>query len=121
MSGRATRSSIHWVDSPDDEGETTNGSEEVADLATLAHGHAAAVVGELPDDDEVGNAGNGVPAPLLGGRLAAESGEETSQDHDDVGNNGNEDVATAEASKKGEVEKKERSGDGPVNVTSPVD
>jgi hypothetical protein len=66
------RSNLHGVDGPDDEGEATNGSEEVADLATLGGGSVAAVEDELPDNDEVGNAGNGVPAPLLGGLLRAE-------------------------------------------------
>ena len=112
---------LHGVDSPDDEGEATNGSEEVANLATLGGGSVAAVEDELPDNDEVGNAGNGVPAPLLGGLLRAERGEEASEDHDDVGNNGNQDVGTGKTSEQRKVEKKERGGDSPVNVAGPVD
>lgn len=111
---------LHRVDGPDDEGEATNGSEEVADLATLGDSGVAAVVDELPDDDEVGNAGNGVPAPLLGGLLRAEGGEETGEDHDDVGNNGDQNVGTGKTSEQSKVEKQERSGDGPVDVASPV-
>lgn len=115
------QSNLHGVDSPDDEGEATNGSEEVANLATLGGGGVAAVVDELPDNDEVGNAGNGVPTPLLGSLLRAERGEETSENHDDVGNNGDQDVGTGKTSEQRKVEKQERGGDGPVNVTSPVD
>jgi hypothetical protein len=115
------RSNLHGVDGPDDEGEATNGSEEVADLATLGGGSVAAVEDELPDNDEVGNAGNGVPAPLLGGLLRAERGEETSEDHDDVGNNGDQDVGTGKTSEQRKVEEEERGGDGPVDVASPVD
>lgn len=108
------------VDSPDDKGEASNGSEEVANLATLTEGSSTAVDGELPDHDEVGNAGNRVPAPLGSGLLVTESGEETGQDHDDVGNDGDEDVAAAEASEKSQVEKEEGSSHAPVNVTGPV-
>ena len=115
------RSNLHGVDSPDDEGEATNGSEEVANLATLGGGGVAAVEDELPDNNEVGNAGNGVPAPLLGGLLRAEGSEKAGEDHDDVGNNGDGDVGTGKASEQGQVEEKERSGDGPVNVAGPVD
>lgn len=114
------RPNLHRVDSPDDEGEATNGSEEVANLATLGGGGVAAVDNELPDDNEVGNAGNGVPAPLLGGLLRAERGEKAGEDHDDVGDNGDQDVGTGKTSQQGEVEEQERSGDGPVNVASPV-
>ena len=112
---------LHGVDGPDDEGEATNGSEEVANLATLGGGGVAAVEDELPDNNEVGNAGNGVPAPLLGGLLRAERGEKAGEDHDDVGNDGNQDVGTGKTSEQGQVEEEERSGDGPVNVASPVD
>ena len=112
---------LHGVDSPDDKGEATNGSEEVANLATLGGSGVAAVIDELPDNDEVGNAGNGVPAPLLGGLLRAEGSEETSENHDDVGNNGNQDVGTGKTSEQSKVEEQKRGGDGPINVTGPVD
>lgn len=79
------------------------------------------MVDELPDNDEVGNAGNGVPAPLLGGLLRAEGSEETSENHDDVCNNGDQDVGTGKTSEQRKVEEQKRSGDGPVNVTGPVD
>ena len=112
---------LHRVDGPDDEGEATDGSEEVANLATLGSGSVAAVEDELPDNNEVGNAGNGVPAPLLSGLLRAERGEETSENHDDVRNDGNQDVGTGKTSEQSKVEEQERGGDGPVNVAGPVD
>lgn len=104
LQSMAPQGNLHGVYSPDDEGEATNGSEEVANLATLGSSSVAAVEDELPDNDEVGNAGNGVPAPLLGGLLRAERGEETSEDHDDVGNNGDQDVGTGKTSEQSKVE-----------------
>ena len=79
------------------------------------------MVDELPDNNEVGNTGNGVPAPLLGGLLRAEGSEETSENHDDVCNNGDQDVGTGKTSEKSKVEEQKRGGDGPVDVTGPVD
>lgn len=111
---------LHRVDGPDDKGESSNGAKELADLATLGHSLAAAVNSEVPDNNEVGNAGNGVPAPLLRSSLAAECGKETSQDHDEIGDNGHEDVTAAKASKKSKVEEKKRSSNRPVNVTCVV-
>ena len=75
----------------------------------------------MPDDDEVGNASHGVPAPLLRGTFCAVGSEETGQDHDDIGDNSHEDVSTVHAGEKSKVEEEERGGDGPVNVTSEED
>ena len=110
----------NWVDGPDDKSETTNGSEKVTDLATLGEGSTTSVKGEHPDDNEVGDAGNGVPAPLLRSTLAAKGGKETGKDHDDIGNKSEEDVTTAKTSEEAEIEKEERSGKGPVDISCPV-
>lgn len=112
---------LHWVDGPDDESEATDGSEEVADLATLGSSSRATVDDEHPDDNEVGDASNGVPAPLLWSALSAESSEETGQDHDDVGDDGEHDAATVHASEECKVEEQKWSGERPVDVSSPVD
>lgn len=111
----------HWVDSPDDKSEASDGSEESTDLATLGLGFAATVNSEDPDDNEVGNASNGIPSPLLGSALVSKCSEKASQDHNDVCDEGNNDVTTAKSSKESKIEKQERSGHGPVNVTCPVD
>jgi hypothetical protein len=114
-------SSLHWVDGPDDQGEATNSSEEAADLATLGSSGSTAVDNELPDDDQVSSASNGVPAPLLWCVLRAESSEETSQDHDHISDDGNENIGATETSKQSQVEEQERGGQAPIDITSPVD
>lgn len=111
----------HRVDGPDDESESSDGGKEFANLATLGHGGGTTVNGKHPDNNEVGNASNSVPAPLLRGTLAAEGGEQTGEDHDDIGDDSHEDVATADTSQKAEIEKEERGSDAPVNVAGPVD
>ncbi|KXT18924.1 hypothetical protein AC579_3587 [Pseudocercospora musae] len=121
MSGVTLDRSLHWVDSPDDQSEATDGSEEVADLAPLGASRCASVNQQLPDDNEVGGASNGVPAPLLWSALRAESSKETGQDHDDIGKDGDEDGATVQAGEKSQVEEKEWSGESPVDVAGPVD
>ena len=116
-----TKMNLHWVDSPDEKGEASNGGVEAANLTAASHGGGAAVVDELPDEDEVGGASHGVPAPLGWALLITEGGEHTSQAHDDVGDDGDEDVSAAQASQKGQVEEQERGGQGPVDITCPVD
>lgn len=111
---------LHRVDGPDDKSEAGNGSEELANLAALGHGVGAAVNGEHPDDNEVGNASDGVPAPLLRSTLATKGGEETGQNHDNIGNDSQKDVATAEAGKQSQVEEEKRSGQAPVDIAGPV-
>lgn len=74
---------------------------------------------ELVDDDKVGQAGHGIVSPLSV-LAAAESSKETSQNHDDIGNDGNEDVGAAQSSKEGKVQEEERGGDTPVDITGPV-
>ena len=111
---------VHGVGSPEDQGESSNRSKERGDLATLSHSLSTAVKSQVPDDDEVGEAGNGVVSPLGWVVLGAESSEKTGQDHDDVSNDGQKGVSTVETSEEAEIEEEKRGGDGPVDVTSPV-
>ena len=115
------RLNLHGVGSPEEEGVAGNGKEERGDVLALALDGGTAVDTKVPDDNEVGKAGNGVPSPLGGCALRAESSEETSENHDQVSNDGNGEVSAVHASQETKVEKQKRSGDSPVDVTSPED
>lgn len=110
---------VHWVDSPEDQSETSNGSEESLGLAVLVGSCGTAVEGELVDNDQVGNAGNGVPSPLSS-ICVTEGSEETGEDHDHIGHDGDEDASTVEAGKERQIEEQEWCGHGPVDISSPV-
>ena len=112
---------LNWVDSPDDDSEASDGGIEAANLTTLGRSSSTSVDDELPENDQVGNAGNGVPAPLLWSALRAEGSEETSQDHDHVGDDGNEDAATCSTGQEQEIEEQEWCGHGPIDIAGPVD
>jgi hypothetical protein len=112
---------LHWVGGPENEGVATNGDKEGAELGSLLGSVGTTVQGKVPDDEDVGNAGNGVPAPLLGGTLSTESSEEASEDHDQVGNDSHDDVSTGHASQETEIKEEQRSGQAPVNVAGPED
>lgn len=75
----------------------------------------------MPDDDEVGEAGNGVPSPLGRSTLRSEGSKETSENHDEISNDGEGKVSTVHASQETQVEKQKGSGDSPVNVAGPED
>jgi hypothetical protein len=121
MDAATERMNLHGVGGPENQSVDTDGHEECAELGALGGSVGATVQRKVPDDEKVGNAGNGVPAPLLGGTLLTESSEETGQDHDEIGNDGHDDVSTRHASQKTEIEDQEGSGQAPVNVTCPED
>lgn len=50
-----------------------------------------------------------------------QGGNETSEDHDEVGEDGDEDFTDWEASQESQVEEEQRGGDGPVNVSGHKD
>ena len=72
------------------------------------------------DDSQVGDASNGVPAPLWS-LLNGEGSEEAGKDHDNIGNDGNENVGTCKTGQEGEIEEEKGSGDAPIDVAGPVD
>jgi hypothetical protein len=120
-SSLVVRENLHRVGGPKDEGVGSDGKEERGDVLSLSLDCSAAVDTKVPDDNEVGEAGNGVPSPLGRGTLRAESSEETSEDHDQVSDDGHGQVSTVHASEETKVEKQEGSGDGPVDVAGPED
>lgn len=57
----------------------------------------------MPDDENVGNASNGVPAPLLSRLLVSVSSKKASQDHDEVGDDSHEGVGPIDSGQEAEV------------------
>jgi len=110
----------NWVGSPDENRVKGNSSKEFANFVSLGLGCETSVDNELIDNNKEGNASHGVPAPLVSPGTTVGS-EQTSQDHDEISNNCNEDVCSVQSSKKRQVEKEERGGQAPVDVTGPID
>jgi hypothetical protein len=108
----------NWVQGPENEGEAADGSKELGGGAALAHDCTATRDDKLVDDDEVSNAGNCIPSPLLT-IVLAESGKEASQNHDDVCNESNEDASTVHACQESQVEEEKWCSDAPVNISGP--
>ena len=108
----------NWVQGPEDEGEATNGSKELGGRAILAHDCTATRDDKLVDDNEVCNASHSIPSPLLAIALAVSS-KETSKNHDEICNNGNEDASTVHAGQESQVEEEEWCSQAPVDITGP--
>ena len=111
---------IHWVHGPEDQGESADGSEKGACLGIVVHGDSTAVNGELIDNDEVGNTSKGIVSPFRA-LCFNESSEESGQNHDEVSNDGNEDIGTTQASKEAEIHEQKRGGKTPIDIAGPVD
>jgi hypothetical protein len=107
-----------WVQSPENEGEATNGSKKLGGGAALAHGCTTARDDKLVNDDEISNASNGIPSPLLT-IVLAKSSKETSKDHDDICNDGNKDASTVHTSQESQVEEEKWCSQAPVDVSGP--
>ena len=75
---------------------------------------------QLVDNNKESNASPSIPSPFLS-ISSTESSEETGEDHDQVGHNGNEDVCPRQTGDKSQVEKQERGGKRPVYVSCPID
>jgi len=121
LTGTISEAPDDGVRGPEDESVDCNGDEELGNSLALALDGSTAVYTKVPNDNEVGEAGNGVPSPLGRGTLRAESSEEAGKDHDEVSDDGHGEVGTVHASQKTKVEEQKRSGDSPVHVTCPED
>ena len=75
----------------------------------------------MPDDDQISNTGNRVPAPLLRCALTAKGSKEASKNHDHVSHDGHDSAGTIDTGKQTQVEQKQRRGQAPINITGPVD
>lgn len=93
----AVASHIHWVDCPKDKSETSNSTEEGGSASILSHDNTAAIEAELVNDDQVGDASHSVPSPFRS-LFDGKGGEKASQDHDDISDEGHEDVGTIKTS-----------------------
>ena len=102
--GRSRHASLHWVDGPEDQGESGDGAEESSSLLVLVLNHTTAVEGKLVDNDQVGNTSHGIPSPF-GALFDGEGSEETGQNHDHISDNGNENVGPVQTSEQGKVQK----------------
>lgn len=114
------RNSLHWIDGPKNEGETSNSTEEGLGLVIFTSDGMTTIQSKLVNDDEIGNATESIPAPFLA-ITATESSKETSKDHDHIGNNGDENIGTAKTSQEGKIEEQERGCEGPVHISGVVD
>lgn len=117
---RRSSGSLHWVDGPKKKGVTGDGTIESLGLAILTSRSTTAIETKLVDDDKVGNASESIPTPLLtiGG---TESSKETAENHDQVSNDGDENVCATKTSQEGKIKEQERSGDAPIKIAGIID
>jgi len=115
-----TNSPDNWVQGPDDDGESSNGTKGLGSLAISGGDRLATWNGELVDDDEESQAGESVVSPLLSVIVSVGS-EETKSNHEDISNNCNKDVGTVQSSKECKIKKEEWGGNGPIGIASPED
>lgn len=103
------------VEGPNDEESKRDLVVEAADLLRAEVAVAASRPDEGVEDVEHRRDGDGKEDPA-GTNVRVETGDETSDDHGDVGKDGNEDLAKGHTGQEGNVEDQERGGDEPVDV-----
>ena len=112
---------LHWVCRPDNESESCDGTEESSHLGALVLDLSTTIDCQMPDDYQVCDTSDCVPAPLLWGTLAAISSEQTCQDHDDIGNDGHQNMGTIQAGQETEIKQQKGCSQAPVHIASPED
>lgn len=68
----------HWVQGPENQGKDGERSKKLGSLVTLGPDGSASVNGDVPDDEQIRDATNGIPTPFLNGRLMAKCGDRKS-------------------------------------------
>ena len=112
---------LHRIGSPQNQQEEGQRAKELGNTRSLGPHHVRAVEGDVPDDDQVRDDGNGEPAPLLSSAMMAHSREQTAEEHDDIREDGHEGVGAVDAGEQAQLEQQEGGGQGPVDIASPVD
>jgi hypothetical protein len=72
----------------------------------------------MPDYEDISDAGNCIPTPLLTSIVAIGS-KKSRQDHDEICEEEHDDVASIDASQQSEVEEQQWGCQAPVHITSP--
>lgn len=120
LSGSISNTPDNWVQSPEDESEASNGSEELSSGVGLGSDSTTTWNDELVYDDQVRSTSHGVPSPLLTFSVS-ECSEKTGEDHDQICNNGDCDIGSVHASEESKIEEEKGGGESPVDITSPED
>lgn len=107
------------VEEPEEDGEDTTLEEGRLDGSTQSIGVAATVDNKLVDDKEEGEHAKDPVTPLV--RSLGESTNETSHNHDLIGQNGNENGGPWDAGGEEKIREQQWCSDEPVNVPNVED
>lgn len=107
------------VEEPEEDGQDTTLEEGRLDRSTKSVGVAATVNNEFVDDKEEGEHAKDPVTPLV--RSLGESTNETSHDHDLIGQNSDSNGRPWDASGKEKIREKQWCGDEPINVPNVED
>ncbi|KAL6406060.1 opsin-like protein [Ilyonectria robusta] len=75
----------------------------------------------MPDDEQIGNAADGIPAPFLGRVNMSKGREQPGQYHDYICHHCHEGMSSIDSGKKKQFEQKQRHGETPVDIACPED
>lgn len=114
------QNNLHRIRSPQNKREERKRAEEFGDLVALGLDRGATGKSNMPDDEDVGNAGDGIPPPLLAALLGSVGSKKAGHDHDDISTDCHDCVSAIDASKQAQVKQQQRGGNSPVDVTSIV-
>jgi hypothetical protein len=114
-----------WIYSHREQRENSNGRsrnrrKEPSSLCVLVHRRPLCVETNMVNHSQIGDTRDGQPDPAHT-TVACKRAEETRGKHDQVGNDGHQEVCAWEAGDQGEVGEQERCCECPVHVAQPED
>lgn len=112
---------LHWVSRQDKGKEASDGRVEVGHVIALGLSLGPTVDCQMPNNNEVGEAGEDKHAPLLSGSRVSESGREAGHEHEDVGNDGHQEVCSVETAEHAKCKQEKWCCQDPVDKVGPED
>jgi len=111
----------HRIQRPQDEREQRQRAKQLPHPSPLGSNHAGPVQRDMPHDEQIRNARDGIPPPLLRRTRLTKRREQTGQNHNDIRHNCHERMRAANAADQAQVEDQQRRGQSPIDIARPVD
>jgi len=109
------------VDDPKDQRSDRDRAKESGNFGTASSRGSSAVDSDVPNGKDKADDADSIPSPLLSSVGMSDSRESTSEDKDDIGDDGHDGVTTINTSQQAKLNNQNGCRESPINVACPED